>query len=203
MAASRDHGLKVQVDDGGNDSMPQDEDTPPRTHQEREQFVQLWARHKPRLYSYVLSLVPNWADADEVFQETNIRLWRDFHRFDGGTDFGSWATSVAYYQVLTWRKRQSRSRLMFDDAAVNAIAKHHERLMPLAEARFGALRECFDKLSQRQRDLLTRCYTSGASVAEVGAAVGKTRPAMYKSLQRIRASLRLCIERRIRRDHSV
>lgn len=173
------------------------------TSEDREQFVKLWGKHRPQLYAYVLSLIPNWADADEVFQETNVRLWRDFARFDEGTDFGAWAASIAYYQVLTWRKRQSRSRLMFDESTVSAIADSQEQVMPLVEARCRALRECFKGLSGRNRELLAKCYAPGVSMSEVGVTVGKSRSALYKSLQRIRASLRTCIERRIQRDRQL
>lgn len=170
------------------------------TSMDKARFVRLWATHKRRVYAYVLSLVPNWADADEVFQETNIRLWRDFSRFDGETDFGTWAVSVAYYQVLTWRKRQSRNRLVFDDETINAIAEQHGNLLPVTDARFGALRDCFQELHGRQRELITKFYAPGASIEELGNSVGKTRAAVYKALQRIRASLRTCIERRLKRD---
>jgi RNA polymerase sigma-70 factor (ECF subfamily) len=170
---------------------------------DKDRFVRLWAAHKRRVYCYVVSLVPNWADADEVFQETNIRLWRDFNRFDGETDFGTWAISVAYYQVLTWRKRQTRSRLIFDDETINAIADQHEHLLPVTEARFLALRECFQSLHQRHRELITKFYSPGSNIEDIGASLGKTASAVYKALQRVRGSLRTCIDRQLLRDRDL
>src|SRR5690606_9661712 len=99
---------------------------------ENEQFVRLLASHERRIYAYILSLVPNWADADEIFQETNVRLWRDFAEFEPGTNFAAWAIRVAYYQVLTWRKRAARDQLIFDDDMVQSIACRHEALIPFA-----------------------------------------------------------------------
>lgn len=170
------------------------------TNSEHELFVRLFGNHEQRIYSYILSLVPNWADADEIFQETNIRLWRDFQRFDRKTNFGAWAISIAYFQVLTWRKRRARNRLVFDEETVNLIAERHEQLAPMVEARSHALRDCFAELSDRNRDLLTKCYAPGVRVQEVSRSIGKTSSAVYKALRRIRASLRRCIERRIGRD---
>ena len=80
----------------------------------QRQFVRLMTKHERLVYGYILSLVPNWADADEILQETNIRLWEEFDKFVLGTNFAAWALRVAHFQVLTWRKRVSRSRLVFD-----------------------------------------------------------------------------------------
>jgi RNA polymerase sigma-70 factor, ECF subfamily len=164
---------------------------------EKEQFVRLLASHQRRIYAYILSLVPNWADADEIFQETNVRLWRDFAQFNLDTDFAAWAIRVAYYQVLTWRKRAARSQLVFDDDIVKSIAQRHDELMPQAEARHRALGECIKELSTQSRELLAQCYAPGARVKEVAQSLGRTGPAVYKALQRIRAALRVCVERRL------
>ena len=69
----------------------------------RRQFIRLMTRHERLVYGYILSLVPNWADADEILQETNIRLWEEFEKFETGTNFAAWAVRVAHFQVLTWR----------------------------------------------------------------------------------------------------
>ncbi len=39
-----------------------------------ERFVMLFGLNQPALYGYVLSLLPNWADADDVFQQTSLTL---------------------------------------------------------------------------------------------------------------------------------
>ena len=68
-------------------------------------FTRLWVAHSPRIFAYIHALVPNWADAEEVLQETGIVLWEKFHQFDRGSDFGRWACSVAHFEVLKHRKR--------------------------------------------------------------------------------------------------
>jgi RNA polymerase sigma-70 factor (ECF subfamily) len=167
---------------------------------EKEQFVRLMAAHGRRLYAYILSLVPNWADADEIFQETSVRLWRDFADFVPNSNFAAWATRVAYFQVLTWRKRAARSQLVFDDEILQLIAARHEMLVPFAETRHRALGDCLQELNGQSRDLLARCYAPGAQVKDVAESMGRNLPAVYKSLQRIRSSLRNCVERRLKAE---
>jgi RNA polymerase sigma-70 factor, ECF subfamily len=168
--------------------------------QKKELFVRLLASHERRLYAYILSLHPNWSDAEDIFQETNVRLWRDFDNFDPTTNFAAWATSIAYYQVLTWRKRVSRNHLVFDDELLQFIAERHEEMIPAAESRHRALGSCLQELSGQSRKLLAQCYTPGAEVKEVAKACGRNPPAVYKALQRIRAALRKCIEQKLRTE---
>ena len=77
------------------------------------EFVQLLTQNERRLYAYILSLVPRWADADDILQETNLRLWEEFDKYLRNTDFASWAMRVAFFQVLTFRKRHGRDRSPF------------------------------------------------------------------------------------------
>lgn len=172
----------------------------PMSDADKEQFVRLMATYGRRLYAYILSLVPNWADADEIFQETSVRLWRDFADFEPNTNFSAWATRVAYFQVLTWRKRAARSQLVFDDEVIQLVAQRHEVLVPFAESRHRALGDCVQELSGHSRDLLARCYAPGAQVKEVAESMGRNLPAVYKALQRIRSSLRDCVERRLKAE---
>src|SRR4051794_29418130 len=80
-----------------------------------DEFVRLLAQNQRRLFLYVLTLVPRWAEAEEIMQETNLVLWREFGKFQAGTNFAAWASRVAFHQVLAWRKRRQRDRHQFSD----------------------------------------------------------------------------------------
>ena len=121
-----------------------------------QQFLLLLGRHERWLQAFVLSLVPNWADADDIVQEVRIRLWQQFDSYDPTKDFGAWARAIAKYQALTYHKRQSRRAKLLSAELVETIA---EEIGSIAEELTGeeqALRDCFEKLPSSKRDLLTR-----------------------------------------------
>src|SRR5215211_7445285 len=91
--------------------------------QRMDEFVRLLGQNQRRIFLYVLGLVPRWPDAEEIVQETNLVLWREFHQFQSGTNFAAWACRVAFHQVLAWRKRRQRDRLELSDAFLEAVAK--------------------------------------------------------------------------------
>jgi len=45
-----------------------------RDSEQTAEFVRLWTVHGQRLYAYILTLVPNRADAQEIYQEVGITL---------------------------------------------------------------------------------------------------------------------------------
>ena len=51
-----------------------------------------------------MSVLPNRTDVDDLLQETNLVLWREFESFEIGTNFTAWAYRIAHNQVLAWRK---------------------------------------------------------------------------------------------------
>ena len=50
------------------------------------EFVQLLTTHQSRMFAYILSLLGNRTQAEDVMQETNAVLWRKAHEFKLGTN---------------------------------------------------------------------------------------------------------------------
>lgn len=163
----------------------------------RRQFIRLMTTHERLVYGYILSLVPNWADADEILQETNIRLWEEFDKFVIGTNFAAWAIRVAHFQVLTWRKKVNRSRLVFDQRVIDAIAAEPSWTDEAYESRQQALGECVSNLPGHSRDLLRNCYVRGTKIKDVANRLNRTPASVYKALERIREVLHDCIKRKL------
>ena len=49
-------------------------------------FLRLFSLHSPRVYAYIHILVPNHADAEDLFQETSQTLWEKFDQYRPGAD---------------------------------------------------------------------------------------------------------------------
>ena len=168
----------------------------------QKRFVRLLTQHERGVYAYILKLVLNWNDADEILQDTNVRLWEEFERFEPGSNFGAWARTIAYYQVLAWRKRRQRSRLVFDNETVEKLAICETVNSEADQSLQLALAACLERLSDRKRDMLTRCYAANARIRNVADELHMSAEAVYKSLQRIRVALHQCIEQRLQSEEA-
>jgi RNA polymerase sigma-70 factor, ECF subfamily len=156
-------------------------------------FVQLLAQSQRRIFLFVMSMVPNWNEAEEIIQETNLLLWREFDHFQPGTNFAAWACQVALNQVLAWRKRQQRDRVKFSPAFLEAVAEEATAEADWLEDRSRALARCIEKLPERHR-LLLRCrYNEGQTIDTIGRELGRSADAIYRTLSRIRHALYNCV----------
>lgn len=166
----------------------------------RDQFVRLFQRHERSLYGYILSLVPNIAAADEVSQNTNLLLWEEFDRFDLNTDFFAWARTIAYYQVLAYRKNVGRERVRFNSELLEVLADRAAVRRDELAARQSHLIDCLAKLSEFKRQVVRLYYCSGMTAKGVAEKLNRNIAAVEKTLVRTRHTLHDCIETAIRRE---
>ncbi len=162
-----------------------------------EQFVRQLTACQNRLYGYIYALLPDANGANDVLQETNVVLWRKSDQFEPGTNFAAWASRVAYLEVLAYRKRKGHDRHVFDDALLGQVADAATKSSRKIGGQQAVLRECMEKLSDRERRMVTERYGPGGSVQQIAATVGRSVGAISQMLYRIRLGLLECVRRNL------
>jgi RNA polymerase sigma-70 factor (ECF subfamily) len=152
-----------------------------------------------RLNAYILTLVPNLADADDVLQETNATLLRKQVEFELGTHFWPWACRVAYFEVLAFRRRRQRDRLAcgFDDELLSQLGADAVAHFGNLDERLSALDDCMGRLTMKDRDLIHLRYCQQQDARQIAGRLGRTVRAVYQALYRIRNDLAQCVRRRV------
>ena len=126
-----------------------------------EQFVSLFVRNQWALFSYIFSLLPKWSDAEDMFQQTSMILWRKFDQFDQEdpqSDFVRWACRIARYEVLNHMKKNRRDRHVFSDVLFDLLAEEGMSEIGQLENERRALAGCLDQLQSGHRLLILQCY---------------------------------------------
>lgn len=158
-------------------------------------FVELMTAHQGRLYAYILSLLGDVDQANDVLQETNVVLWRNAGEFRPGSNFQAWAFRTAHFQVMAHRQRQLRDRVVFDDEILAALDPAAREVDETYESRERVLAECLEKMATSHRDLLHRRYVHGQSLQMIADSCRKTANGVAQVLFRIRRSLMECVTR--------
>ena len=162
----------------------------------RDQFVERFVRSQNRIYAYVAMLLPNRADAEDVFQQTSLVLWKKWQQFELGRDFVAWACGIAHYEVRNFlRKHKDKARVYLSEDVLEEVARVRLELHDVLEARRSALRHCLDQLKQTNRELLERCYAGKDSIKRIAEELGRRPNELYMTLKRLRRSLFDCINR--------
>lgn len=150
------------------------------------EFMAKLAAHQRRLYQYVFALLPRHHDADDVMQNTLLVLWEKFDQFDPATNFYAWASRIAYFQVLNYRRRNRRMVTVLDEAVFEQIAARIESHSDVLQARQEAMTRCAEKLGPADRLLLNLRDTPGATLTDIARQLGRPANSVCKSLGRIR-----------------
>lgn len=160
-------------------------------------FLDLYSKSQARLYSFILMLVPNNHDADEIFQETSSLLWEKFDQYQEGTNFGAWATAIAKFQVFEYFRKSKKSRQLLGAEFVQKIADVADVKSGEVSERLQALKACLYKLDRISRSLLSLRYQQNISVKEMAQRKGVSTGVMYRKLTRIFNLLRECVNHAI------
>ncbi len=160
-------------------------------------FATELARCQSGVYAYILTLVHDRVAAQDILQDVNLTALQKAAEFTEGTNFFSWASRIAYFHVLRYRRKQGKDRLVFTDDVLDYLAERQADRFEEVGQRAGALKFCLEKLSGKQRELLEQRYAEGGSVLRMAQANGQSVGAISQSLYRIRESLLMCIEKKL------
>jgi RNA polymerase sigma-70 factor (ECF subfamily) len=158
-------------------------------------FVRLLLANQNALYAYILTLVPNWSDADDLMQEVAEVMWRRFDQAEPITNFSAWGRGIARNKVLNYYARKRRERVLFDSDLFEEIAGRAERTSHQVNARLQALQRCLPKLRETDRLLIQRMYEQGVTIKDLAAQVHRPVQGLYKAVARIHQALIRCVNR--------
>lgn len=152
------------------------------------------------LYSYIMTLIGGHDEANDILQETNLKLCRKAAVYDPAQPFMRWAYAFARNEVLVWRTRHARSRLVFDEELLGKIAAVHDAAAESAERKLHVLEGCIEKLLEHQRDFVAARYGRGETVRDIAHRAGMPENALAALFYRVRKALANCVESALRRE---
>jgi RNA polymerase sigma-70 factor, ECF subfamily len=161
-------------------------------------FVALFVKYQRRIYGYILTVVPNCNEADDLFQQTSLVLWEKANEFRPNEDFVRWACGIAFNVIRNYRVKRRRDRHSFGDDMLKRIAEVRVEKSEWLETALAAMGVCMEDLEPFDRHLLDLCYDGERSIRRVSEDLGRTENSVYQRLHRIRAKLLDCIEHRTR-----
>jgi RNA polymerase sigma-70 factor (ECF subfamily) len=152
--------------------------------------AELYNRYAARLYGFGLQLLGNPGLAEEVVQETFVRLWRTAGRFDPARgSVGGYMFVMARSVAEDVRKRPS-SRVLAAAEEVDPpeVPDDVDRLMDGL-----VVREALDSLSPTHRGVLSLAYDEGLTQSEIAKQLsiplGTVKTRMFHGLRALRVAL--------------
>jgi RNA polymerase sigma-70 factor (ECF subfamily) len=161
-----------------------------------QEVLQLFVHHQPRIKGFILALLPDFAAAEDVLQETFLVVQRKASEFQPGTHFLAWVFRIARFQVMKAQQTHHRQVERFSDAVLESLAECAP-LEPWEDDRLPLLNGCIEKLAPQARRILEMFYQDEHRPQEIARRIGWAAAAVSVALSRSRRTLRECINQKL------
>lgn len=180
--------------------MNENADQPRSNPADQQFFLRVFLADEREILRYVVALVPNLADAQEIVQQTAVVLWEKFDEYDRERPFAPWACRFALNVARQWMARRQQWKTLLEGRLAEELTRRREQLRAEFDTRLAHLDQCLQKLPEEHRVLVDGYYFQQLDVNALARQTQRNVEAVYKTLQRIRRQLRDCIERSLREE---
>lgn len=133
-------------------------------------FAELLNRYRRPLYSFLLRLCQQKDEAEDLFQETAIKVWKGLPGFDERYKFGSWLFSIAYRTAVDALRKKKRRSIFHQTDELPQVPDHAD---PLQQVTAEELKQLFEialqGLSEKQRQVFLMRQHGGLTFKEIAA----------------------------------
>lgn len=155
-------------------------------------FEQLVRELSRPLFGYLRKMLGNSADADDLLQETLMRIAGGLPKLEQGTAVKSWAFRIASNVAIDHIRKNKRASLVeFTDEEDRDDTDEEDRLV--LDEMNCCVREVIDRLPPDHRAAIVLFNLEGKSVAEtaeiLGISVGATKVRIHRAKARLKEAL--------------
>jgi len=162
-------------------------------------WEQIVREHSARVYRLAYRLTGNKADAEDLTQETFVRVFRSLHTYQPGT-FEGWLHRITTNLFLDQARRKQRIRMDPMGEEADRYASGDQLAAPERAFEHGNLdrdiQQALDDLPPEYRAAVVLCDIEGLSYEEIAVTLGIKLGTVRSRIHRARARLRVSLEHR-------
>ena len=170
-------------------------------------FEVLATQHQSMLLAYLVSLVGDYALAEDVAQQALVIAYRKIETLNDPALFPSWLRGIARLEGLA-ALRKRRREIAVPPGAIDELEEAYRRFEQeysthTWEERFHLVEECFEQLPDTLRTVCRLHYFENHKAWQIAESMTLNLNTVLKRLQRARIAVRDCVEMRMARETRV
>lgn len=161
-----------------------------------EAFCRIVELYQDRIFTFLLRMVRQREEAEDLAQETFVRAWQHLSRYDPRWAFRTWLFTIARNLAVNVLRRP-RAMIVSLDGGDDTLPPAALASFDTSPAERATVREqkqrvarALDHLSPQAAMVFTLFYQEQMSIAEIARTIGATRGAVKVALHRARETLR-------------
>jgi RNA polymerase sigma-70 factor (ECF subfamily) len=133
-------------------------------------FLELYQRYSAPVFAYLLRLIHEPREAEDLLQEVFVAVWRGASAYRGQAQVRTWLYRIAHNQAVSWFRQHRPSSPIDEITIVDSGHKPEDHL--INEWQRGRLRQAVDRLSHRHREVLELAFGAELPYADIAKIVG-------------------------------
>lgn len=163
-------------------------------------FAALIHEHSHMLLTYIRAAIHNSATVDDIFQETMLVAWRRFDDYDPNRPLAKWLRGIARKLILAHFSSLKNRPVYCRDSVLQVLDNRltHMDSQPgdTWQDKVAALDTCLEHLPASLRQCTELFYRDEFKTQDIALTLNATRETVKKRLQRARALLADCLQRK-------
>jgi RNA polymerase sigma-70 factor (ECF subfamily) len=173
-----------------------------------EAFRLLVERHSRNVYNVAYRLTGNCQDAEDVVQETFLKVYRQLERFESRSSFGTWVHRIAMNCAVDFlrsrpRREQTEEQETLEEMAAATPSSRDTHMIAadrlVASAEIGQrIRAAMARLSPLERAAFVLRHFEGQSIDDISRALGVRQNAakhcIFRAVRKMRVALEAFVE---------
>jgi RNA polymerase sigma-70 factor, ECF subfamily len=160
-------------------------------------FFHHFMRNQKQFHAYILMMVHNYQDAEDLMQEAAILMLEKFPEFQPDKPFFAWGMGITRNIILRFRHKRGRQTVFFQEKIYQQLEASSQQHTHLLDEKSDVMRACLRKLKERDRRLVAMRYEKQDSMKYIADQMNRSLDGLYHSFSRIYTALRQCVNRQM------
>ncbi|MCW9706632.1 RNA polymerase sigma factor [Fodinibius salsisoli] len=163
----------------------------------KKAFDSLFRKYENKLYAFCYKLTQSHKEAEEVVQETFLKIWEKRRTIDENKNFESFLFTIARHNIYN-RARDKTYAYAYENYLKNQLDRKQKQNNETAESlqyqeTWGCVKEAIERLPARRKEVFTLSRLNGLSNKEIadltGTSVSNIENHINKALKLLRSYL--------------
>ncbi len=170
---------------------------------ERTEILKILMPERTKQIALAWSILKRSHLSEDAYQDMLERVFANKGIFEGPQHLREWSWKVLRNRCYELVRQQKYRILLLENSILELVDSELEsRDTTNTPLRVDALHECLNQLSENARRTIKLRYFDGLQGKRVAEKLGRRPETVYKSLQRIYATLAQCINKRLNGFHT-
>ncbi|MEL6108945.1 MAG: sigma-70 family RNA polymerase sigma factor [Planctomycetota bacterium] len=165
---------------------------------ERSEILRILMPERTKQVALAWSILRQSQLSEDAYQDMLARVLENEESFEGPRHLRDWSWKVLRNRCYELIRQQKYQVTLLEESILDLVDAELERRDSAdLPSRIDALHTCLEVLNERSRETIKMRYFDGLRGTQIAEKLGRKPETIYKSLQRIYATLFVCIQRKL------